>query len=98
MAKRLYGRRWSKARAAHLAANPLCVMCRNEGAVTAATVVDHIVAHRGDECLFWDSGNWQSLCERHHNVTKQAMEKGGKLPRVVGPDGYPVRPRGEGGV
>jgi 5-methylcytosine-specific restriction protein A len=26
-------------------------------------VVDHIVPHRGDKKLFWDSSNWQALCD-----------------------------------
>jgi 5-methylcytosine-specific restriction protein A len=33
----------------------------------AATIVDHIVPHRGNQKLFWDSEhNWQSLCVTHH--------------------------------
>lgn len=39
-----------------------------------ATVVDHIVAHRGDTRLFWDSSNWQSLCTLHHSRDKQREE------------------------
>jgi 5-methylcytosine-specific restriction protein A len=37
--------------------------CFDKGIVTAAVQVDHVVPHRGDRRLFWDSrGNWQSLC------------------------------------
>lgn len=43
--------------------------------MTAATVVDHIVPHGGDQALFWDTGNWQSLCAPHHNSTKQSEER-----------------------
>jgi 5-methylcytosine-specific restriction protein A len=44
------------------------VHCLAKDLVVAATVVDHIVPHRGDERLFWDSvNNWQSLCESCHN-------------------------------
>lgn len=32
-----------------------------------ATVVDHIVPHRGDEKLFWDPTNLQPLCVKCHN-------------------------------
>jgi 5-methylcytosine-specific restriction protein A len=67
-AERGYGYRWQQARAAFLAANPLCRECEKEGRVTEATVVDHIIPHKGDETLFWDeAGNWQSLCVQHHN-------------------------------
>lgn len=38
-----------------------------------ATVVDHIIPHRGNMELFWRRENWQPLCEKHHNV-KTAKE------------------------
>ncbi|MDF7455764.1 HNH endonuclease, partial [Proteus mirabilis] len=41
--------------------------------------------------LFWDTKNFQSLCELHHNSTKQRIEKSGK---VIGcnADGIPLDP------
>lgn len=45
-----------------LRANPICAMCGKP-----ATVVDHIIPHRGDSKLFWDTDNWQPLCARCHN-------------------------------
>lgn len=86
-------RRWRKLRARHLDQNQLCVMCKAEGRVTEAKVVDHIVPHRGDMNLFWDADNLQSLCKPHHDVTKQSLEKGGtgKQPRpTIGVDGWPT--------
>ena len=65
-----YDGRWKKARAAFLAKHPHCVMCSEP-----ATVVDHVKPHRGDQRLFWDSTNWQSLCATHHNSTKQSLER-----------------------
>ena len=100
-----YGYRWKMARADYLRRNPLCVFCKREGRVTAAALVDHVTAHRlGDAKLsgdadqiakawklFWDRGNWQSLCTPCHNSTKQRMEKSGH----VGCDsaGLPLDPR-----
>lgn len=52
-------------------------MCEKDGVFEAATVVDHIIAHRGNQRLFWDKSNWQGLCKKHHNSTKQRMEKSG---------------------
>jgi 5-methylcytosine-specific restriction protein A len=69
-----YGYRWQQARARHLDSHPLCVMCEAEHKVTAATVVDHRIAHRGDQELFWDESNWQSLCASHHSGDKQREE------------------------
>lgn len=65
-----YDSRWQKARLAYLAKHPDCVMCGKP-----ATVVDHIEPHRGDQRLFWDSKNWQSLCTPDHNSTKQSLER-----------------------
>lgn len=67
-AKRGYGSRWQRARKKYLEAHPLCVECARQGRYVKATVVDHIVPHRGDQKLFWDQSNWQSLCSYHHNI------------------------------
>ncbi len=84
-----YGWQWQKARRVHLMQQPLCVMCKAEGRVTAATVVDHITPHKGDDTLFWDTNNWQSLCATHHSRDKQVIERGGTLKPRIGLDGWP---------
>jgi 5-methylcytosine-specific restriction protein A len=73
-AERGYGARWRLARAAFLShpENALCVLCKRRGHLAAARVVDHIIPHRGDLRLFWNSSNWQPLCFACHN------EKAGK--------------------
>ena len=73
--QRGYTARWEKARKMYLRANPLCMECAKENRIEPATVVDHIIPHKGDMRLFWDRCNWQSLCERHHNE-KTARESG----------------------
>lgn len=90
-AERGYGARWQAARKRHLQAHPLCVMCEAEGRVKAATVVDHRIPHRGDQDLFWDETNWQSLCATHHSRDKQREEKGGAVRPAIGPDGWPLK-------
>lgn len=85
-AERGYGYRWQMARARYLQHNPLCVMCLPK--VVQATVVDHKIPHRGDQQLFWNEGNWQSLCKPHHDSTRQAEDKGSSRQRV-GEDGWP---------
>jgi 5-methylcytosine-specific restriction protein A len=74
--QRGYTRAWEKARAAYLRRHPLCVMCGRAGRCVAATVVDHLVPHRGDAGLFWDEANWQALCGPHHDCDKQREERG----------------------
>lgn len=75
-AERGYDGKWRKAREAFLAANPLCRLCAAEGRTTGATVVDHIVPHKGDMAAFWKRNNWQSLCASCHSA-KTAREDGG---------------------
>lgn len=73
-AARGYDRQWRKARERFLRAHPTCAMCEAEGQLTAATLVDHKVPHRGDQALFWDETNWQSLCRPHHDRAKKQQE------------------------
>lgn len=72
----LYGNEWKKARKAWLMEHPLCAECERQGRVTPATIVDHIRPHKGDLSLFWDTGNWESLCKHHHDA-KTAREDNG---------------------
>lgn len=76
-AQRGYGSRWQKARATFLSRpeNVLCRMCSERGLMVLATVVDHVIPHRGDQALFWDTSNWQPLCRRCHDGRKQAEER-----------------------
>ncbi len=59
------------------------------GRITPATVVDHITPHRGDQALFWDYDNWQSLCKQCHDADKQREENGG-LRAGCDVSGWPV--------
>lgn len=72
--QRGYGYKWQKAREVHLRDNPLCVYCQRDGRVTAASVVDHSVPHRGDMEVFWDQSLWVSLCVHCHSSVKQKEE------------------------
>lgn len=72
--ERGYNHKWRKARETFLRRSPLCVFCSAKGLVVVATVVDHIVPHKGDSELFWDSSNWQSLCKPCHDSDKQRQE------------------------
>lgn len=74
--KRGYDSRWRKAREGFLKKHPICRECEKVGKLTEATVVDHIIPHKGDKGLFWDRGNWQPLCKRHHDM-KTVREDGG---------------------
>jgi 5-methylcytosine-specific restriction endonuclease McrA len=81
--------RWRRARAGHLAEQPLCALCARQGRDTAATVVDHVREHRGDYDLFWDPANWQSLCASCHSGIKRLQERRGYSP-AAGVDGMPL--------
>mgnify|MGYP001625440363 FL=1 len=66
-AERGYDAKWRRARKRFLQRHPLCANCLSQGVLTPATVVDHIVPHRGDHRLFWDEQNWQPLCKACHD-------------------------------
>lgn len=64
-----YDSRWIKAREGFLRKHPLC-QCPDcdEGRkkLTIADEVDHVIPHRGNMVLFWDSLNWQALAKKCH--------------------------------
>lgn len=73
-----YSSEWRKARAEFLEAHPTCCKC---GA--PATVVDHVVAHKGDQGLFWARSNWAPMCKPCHD-RKTATQDGAFKPRPGG--------------
>lgn len=90
-AERGYDRRWRDARARYLSEHPLCAECTRRGRVTPARVVDHVVPHKGDQLLFWDETNWQSLCDYTSRYNchgkKTASELGGATSGAATPGG-----------
>ncbi len=60
--------RWKVMAKQQLAVEPCCRLCRSEGLLVQASIVDHVVPHRGDEQAFFNSANLQSLCRRHSNI------------------------------
>lgn len=69
--QRGYDYRWQQASTAHREANPLCAECLRHDKITPAECVDHIRPHRGDKRWFWDTDNWQSLCNQCHKRKTQ---------------------------
>ena len=90
--QRGYGSRWQKARDSFLRSHPLCADHQQRGHIVPATVVDHIIPHRGDSKLFWDHDNWQSLCRLCHDGHKQRMEHG-SMTASCDLSGKPTDPR-----
>ncbi|TLN22475.1 HNH endonuclease [bacterium] len=67
---------WRRLRMIQLREFPLCAECERNGTITPATIVDHIIPHRGKWEMFVDGENLQSLCASCHN-RKTAKEDGG---------------------
>jgi 5-methylcytosine-specific restriction protein A len=79
-----YTWRWEQRRALFLQLYPLCGMrpggrppvsssCWEARRVTPATVVDHVIPHKGDAALMWNEvENWQALCARCHGLKTNA--------------------------
>ena len=71
--------RWQKLRWLVLVRdNFTCKLCENVLADTSKLVADHIKEHKGDERLFWNEDNLQSLCKRCHDSEKQSIERSGR--------------------
>lgn len=80
---------WRRASAEWLERFPFCVLCLmhcriNERAMsdTCGTqrhlIVDHIEPHRGNERLYWDRNNLQTLCRLCHDRDKQSHDSSGR--------------------
>lgn len=69
--ERGYDSKWRRARAQWLQAHPWCATCEAKGQRTLATMVDHIIPHRGNLKLMWGRKNWQSLDDTCHAVKRQ---------------------------
>lgn len=72
-----YTKAWQHASKRFLAEHPLCNHCSTDERPVAAECVDHIIPHRGNQQLFWDETNWQSLCTKCHG-RKSRQERGGR--------------------
>jgi hypothetical protein len=80
---------WRARRLEQLSREPLCRYCQAQGVVTAASVADHVIEHRGDRDLFF-FGELQSLCQSHHSSTAQRIERNGGPLIIHDKDGYPI--------
>lgn len=90
--KRLYDGWWQRERVIYLRANPVCVC----GCGRLATVVDHIIPHKGDEKLFRDKTNWQGMTNPCHS-RKTAREDGGHGNPIKANAAPPITPARRGG-
>jgi len=90
--RRLYHTaRWQRRRARQLAEEPLCRTCATHGRVTAASVADHVVPHKGNAELF-HAGALASLCPRCHDGAKQSEERLG-YSNATDTEGWPTDAR-----
>jgi len=93
-------RAWASIRAKRLQRDGWqCRMCKamlgtgrksDDGPVRAA-VVDHVIPHKGDRALFFNTDNTQALCKECHDTRKQRAERLGYDP-TPGDDGWPTDP------
>lgn len=66
----LYDREWEKYRLHFLNQNPRCYACG-----VSATVVDHLIPHKGDEDLFKKLDNHIPLCKSCHDKATALFDK-----------------------
>jgi 5-methylcytosine-specific restriction protein A len=91
--ERGYDVTWRRLRLMQLRKEPLCRMCKADGRITPAVMVDHIIPIEGrDDPRRLDEDNLQSLCRTCHDVKhkgistlRQKNDEGGSS----GPKGIP---------
>ncbi len=65
--QKLYDKtKWDRIRKRQLTREPWCAECLQAGVYTVATIVDHVIPHRGDPVKFY-RGPFQSLCKSCHD-------------------------------
>jgi 5-methylcytosine-specific restriction protein A len=90
--RHLYNTRaWKGIRANQLSAHPLCEWCERRGRITAASICDHAIAHKGDEALFF-GGPFLSLCKPCHDGAAQVRDNRG-FTGACDASGWPTDPR-----
>jgi 5-methylcytosine-specific restriction protein A len=52
-----------------------CRMCGKLQGDTSKLACDHKLPHKGNDALFWDEGNLQTLCKPCHDSNKQRLEQ-----------------------
>ena len=99
--ERGYTSAWDKAADSHRTRSPLCIYCEmgawgDPPRFTPATLVDHLIPHRGDQDIFWRKSDWISACKPCHDGPKQAAEREPYRLRALANAvrAYVTRPRG----
>lgn len=83
----IHTERWLKLRRDKLTQCPLCERCKEEGRITPASEVHHIVpvengiSYREKERLMYDPHNLRALCHACHIKTHTEMGRSGKEAR-----------------
>jgi 5-methylcytosine-specific restriction protein A len=95
--ERGYTARWQKVSKLFLQEHPLCECedCKRIGRLTTATVVHHIVPHKGNYNLFWNQDNWQAMSKKCHDKhtykeIRQGTKKGKLSVEVILVAGSPL--------
>lgn len=69
-----YSVEWEKYRWRFLYHNPRCYACGRDK-TNMSIHIDHIVAHKGNEELFWNETNYIPLCHSCHSVVTGRYDK-----------------------
>lgn len=84
---------WRQLREAQLQRQPLCGRCNKRGLVEPANVVNHVIPHKGEENLFRDPANLESVCKHCHDSRIHSQELRGYTYNVESDaNGMPLDP------
>jgi hypothetical protein len=65
---------WRRMIKEFIAQHPRCIGCAAIGKQTPATIMDHVIPHKGDRSKFF-RGPFQPLCSWCHGSTKRTLER-----------------------
>lgn len=60
------------------------IVCMGKAPAPNSPVCNHIIRHEGNEELFYDPDNLETVSKQVHDSTIQSMEKGGRMMRDDG--------------
>jgi 5-methylcytosine-specific restriction enzyme A len=70
--KKYHSKEWLKYRAIFLAHNPKCYCCG-----VKSNTVDHLIAHKGSDELFYKEDNLIPMCHTCHSTITQLFDRSG---------------------
>ena len=81
---------WYRRRAHQLQVEPLCRLCAKEGRLTPATVVDHVVPHKGETTTYFAWDNCRVCAALATTARRRSSKRVASIQRLVSMAGHSI--------